>query len=58
MHDSWQKDSVYILLGNTFKPGSLKGVKKGRKVASIIDIMVWWFAFMILLLISNTFEKS
>jgi hypothetical protein len=58
MHDSWQKDSVYIWSGNTFKPSSLKGVKKEKKVASIIDIMVWWFAFMILLLISNTFEKS
>jgi hypothetical protein len=58
MHDSWLKDSVYILLGNTFKPSSIKGVKKERKMASIVDIMVWRFAFMILPLISNTFEKS
>jgi hypothetical protein len=58
MKDSFLKDSVYILSGNTFKPSSLRGVKKERKIASIIDIMVWCFAFMILLLISNTFEKS
>jgi hypothetical protein len=46
------------LSGNTFKPGSLKGVKKERKMASIIDIMVWRFAFMISPLTSNIFEKS
>jgi capsid portal protein len=58
MYESCLKDSVYILSENTFKPSSLKGVKRERKMVSIIDIKVWWFAFMISPLTSNTFEKS
>ena len=58
MHESCLQDSEYILSENTFKPSTLKGKKKERKMASIIDIKVWWFAFIISPLKSNTFEKS
>jgi hypothetical protein len=58
MHESRLKDSVYILSENMFKPSSLKGVKKERKMASGMDIKVWRFTFILLPLRPNIFEKS